>query len=170
MYGFDSVVARLQSSKGALFILCGYPYSGKSYVAYQLQKETDVSSVSIDRIFYEHGFDWDTNVLPGADEWGSIFNESYERIREKLMDDMNVLYDSTNHTAESREALRAIADSVGSETSVVYVATTEDSVWKRWRESAEQQSRPLIPKELVMETIEAFEEPTEEENTLIIQN
>ena len=88
--------------------------------------------MSIDAIFHEHGFNWDSNTLPNADDWQQIFNESYEQTKVALQEGKNVLYDSTNQTLVSRNELRKIASSVGSETYVIYIQTSVGTVWKRW--------------------------------------
>lgn len=166
----STLVQYVNNSKHTLFILCGLPYSGKSYITNQLLQAAEIKIVAIDSIFNAKGFDWNTNKLPDTTQWREIFEESYEAVRDALKQGRNVLYDSTNHTFASREALRVLAAAVGADTCVIYVKVEADKVWKRWEENQLSPSRPQISRELVQLTIDTFEEPDKIENTITIAN
>ncbi len=170
MLNLNTAIETITSSQKTLFIMCGFPYAGKSYIAAELQKHTDVVYVSIDTIFHTHGFDWDTNTLPGKEDWQKIFDESYEVTKEALLKNKNVLYDSTNQTIVSRDTLRRLAESVDAETRVLYVQTSVETVWKRWSENQENPTRSVVSKELVQMTIDTFEIPTNDEKVIIVVN
>ncbi|MBX9906526.1 ATP-binding protein [Patescibacteria group bacterium] len=170
MQNLGNIVSIIKDSEKTLFILCGFPYAGKSYIAKQLQTQTDIAFVSIDDIFHTHGFNWDSNILPDADNWEKIFNESYEKTRRALLDGNNVLYDSTNQTVASRDRLREVTQSVGAETKVIYIQSSVETVWKRWEDNQKNPSRSVVSRELVQQTIDMFEEPTEIENVIVIDN
>jgi predicted kinase len=108
--------------------------------------------------------------LPDTGTWEQIFNESYEQTKQALMDEKNVLYDSTNQTVASRNKLREIADSVDSDTKVLFVRSPIETVWQRWSENQKNLSRSVVSKDLVQQTIHMFEEPTEEENVIMVDN
>ncbi len=170
MPNLDELIKTIKESQKTLFILCGFPYAGQSFVAGELRKYTDIVFVSIDTIFHAHGFDWDTNTLPDTDAWQKIFDESYEISKDALREGNNVLYDSTNQTLVSRNKLRDIARSVGARTMVIYVQCSPETVWKRWNENQEKSTRSVVNKELVRITIDAFEVPTDNENVITIIN
>ncbi len=170
MLNLDNLILQIQHSQKTLFILCGFPYAGKSYVASTVCAQTDIAFVSIDEIFHARGFDWNTDTLPNAEEWAQIFDESFERTKDLLAQGKNVLYDSTNQTVESRDQLRKVADSVGADARVVYVKTAVETVWKRWEDARENQHRSVVGRELVQATIDMFEEPAKAEQVLIIEN
>ena len=170
MQDINYLISQINYSDKRLFILCGYPYAGKSYLAKTLLEKTGVSLVSIDSILKERGYDWDTNVLPSAEVWTEIFNESYDDVRKILSSGANVLYDSTNHTIASRSRLREVAKSVNASTFVVYVKTKEETIWKRWEKNKSYSSRSVVSRELVRETLDAFETPSDSENLIIIEN
>lgn len=170
MLDLNNLISQIQNSNNTLFILCGFPYAGKSYVASQLQSQTDIQIVSIDDIFKARGFDWDTNVLPSTSEWEQILNESYEKTKDSLLQGKNVFYDSTNQTVASRNTLRDLADTVGANTCVLYIKTPIETVWRRWEENQNNPKRSVVSRELVQQTIDTFEEPAEAENVLIIEN
>lgn len=170
MPNLDRVTEAINVAHGALFILCGYPYAGKSYVARELIARTGIAVVSIDDIFHACGFDWNTNRLPSAEEWGEIFDESYAQAQTFLKAGKNVLYDSTNHTRASRDKLREVARSVGAESYVIYVRVSVDEVWKRREESTADKGRHVVSRDLVATTIAAFESPAESEGVFVVDN
>jgi predicted kinase len=170
MPDINSLVSLIQNSHQKLFILCGFPYSGKSYMATQIQSETDIVFVSIDDIFHAKGFDWNSNTLPDESTWQQIFTESYEQTKKALIDGKSVLYDSTNQTKASRDKLREIAKSVSANTKVVYIKSPVEVIWKRWEENQKNPTRSVVSRVLVQQTIDMFEEPTESESVFVINN
>jgi len=86
------MLEKIKNSTSTLFILCGFPYTGKSYIAKEIIKETDITVVSIDDIFYQKGFDWDTDNLPDAVVWKEIFDIAFEKTKELLLSGKNVLF------------------------------------------------------------------------------
>ena len=166
----EEIIQTIKGSKRTLYILCGLPYAGKTYFANTIVKETSCTFVSIDEIFKGLHYDWDTNKLPDDKGWKEIFDTSYLRSQEALKNDLNVLYDSTNHTKFSRDALRKIADEVGAQTKVVYVSISNETLWKRWEENLVKKERSIVDKKLVQMTIDSFEVPTEDEGILTLQN
>jgi len=170
MHTIQNISNIINKSTNKLFILCGFPYSGKSYVSSQLQLQTDIQVVAIDDIFKAKGFDWDANILPNESEWKDIFEESYEQTKQALLDGKNVLFDSTNQTVVSRDKLREVAKSVDADTCVLYIKTPVETVWQRWEENHNNPQRSVVGRELVQQTIEMFEEPTEDESVIIIEN
>ena len=170
MANLDDLIKTIKESQKTLFILCGFPYAGKTFVAEELRKGTDIVYVSIDAIFHEQGFDWDVNKLPNPDEWQKIFNESYDETRESLDQGKNVLYDSTNQTIASRNILREVATSVGANSCVIYIKSSTEAVWNRWGENQKNQTRSVINRDLVQMTIDMFEEPTVNESVIIVDN
>lgn len=170
MPNLDDVINLIRHSQKTLFIMCGLPYAGKSFIAKELQNHTDIVCVSIDKIFQESGFNWNTNSLPNAKEWQSIFNDSYVKTEGILAKGKNVLYDSTNQTMESRDKLREVATSVDGTCRVLYIQAPVETVWERWEDNLKNPTRPVVSRELIQATIDMFEEPTESEDVLTIQN
>jgi predicted kinase len=170
MSNINSLISLIQNSHQTLFILCGFPYAGKSYVAKLIQSKTDIVFVSIDDIFHARGFDWNSNTLPDAGTWEQIFSESHEQTKQALVNGKNVLYDSTNQTVASRNKLREVAKSVGANARVIYIKSPVEVIWKRWKDNQHKPTRPVVNRELVQQTIDMFEEPTDEENVIVINN
>lgn len=170
MPNLDDLIKTINESQKTLFILCGFPYVGKTFVAEELQKRTDIVYVSIDAIFHEHGFDWDANTLPNTEAWQKIFYESYEKTKEELKAGKNVLYDSTNQTVSSRDKLREVAHSVDAAVCVINIKSSVETVWKRWEENQKNPTRPVVSRELIQMTIDMFEDPIPRENVVMVDN
>lgn len=45
-----------------------------------------------------------------------------------------------------------------------------ENVWKRWQENQLNPRRSVVAKDLVQQTIDMFEEPTAEENVIVVNN
>lgn len=166
----EQLINKINSSHKTLYIFCGLPYSGKTYTSNKIIENTSVSYVSIDRILEGLGFDWDTGRLPDDDGWEKVFDISYEMTRNALKNNLNVLYDSTNHTKASRDVLRKVAQEVEAETSVIFIDVPTETIWKRWEENALRKNRSVVARELVEETIKSFEIPTSDENVFRLQS
>ena len=156
----------IKNKNKTLFILCGLPYSGKSYLSKEIIKNIPIEYISIDDIFHARGYDWNTNTLPDAKSWSEIFETSYEKTREALNNSKNVLYDSTNHTKTSRDTLRKVAESVGADTHVIFIDVPLDTIYKRWEENKANPTRSVVDRELVDMTIQMFEKPDEDESVI----
>lgn len=168
--GLREVIKRLRTSPSTLCILCGLPYSGKSFIAVEIAQQTGCAVVAIDDFFHARGYVWDTSTLPDTEAWDSIFREAYDATETALANGQSVLFDSTNHTRVSRDRLREVAKRAGAQSLVVYVEAPAEVLWERWRKSESDKTRHVIPKELVEQTIAAFEPPTEDENIAVLHN
>jgi len=165
---YSSLIDVIKSKNKTLFILCGFPYSGKTYIAKKLVEATGCEYVGIDDFFYEREYDWTSNKLPNQEGWNEIFTAAYDAIKKKLRESKNVLYDSTNHTRASRDALRAVAQEIGVESAVIFVDVSTKTVWSRWEDNQTSRERPIVAKELVAMTIDSFERPMEDENVYTV--
>jgi len=164
----NEVIKFISNSQRTLWILCGLPYSGKTYLAKKILENVECKFVSIDEILADNGYDWESNKLPDKRGWEKIFEFSYKETEEALKNDSNVLYDSTNHTRASRDTLRNIARGVGADARIIYVDTPVTIVRERWERSKDSGDRFVLGEKLLNETIDALEKPTEDENVLII--
>ena len=166
----QKIAENIKNTDKVLFILCGLPYSGKTYIAQEIIKSAPIVYVSIDNIFHQHGYDWTSNHVPDKDAWTEIFTEAYEKTRRALNASSNVLYDSTNHTRASRDDLRALAESVHAGAQVIFIEVPLSTVHARWEETRVNETRPVINRELLDSTVKAFEAPTSDEHVSTLLN
>ena len=81
-----------------------------------------------------------------------------------------MVFDSTNHTLQSRNTLREIAKVNNAECKVIFIKTPIETIWQRWEENNLNSTRSKVSRELVQQTIDGFEKPTIDENVIIIKN
>ncbi len=165
MKTLEDLIEVIKGKHKTLFILCGFPYSGKTHIAREIMKEVPMEYVSIDDIFHEGGYDWDINKLPDQKVWEEIFETSYEKVRQALNRGVNVLYDSTNHTKVSRNILRKVAQEQGADSQVIFIDVPEAVIHDRWEKNRLNPIRSVVAKDLVLSTLESFERPGEDEKT-----
>jgi predicted kinase len=166
----EKIIAIINSEHKTLFILCGYPYSGKTFIANKVTATTGCVLVSIDSVFSDQGYDWTDNKLPDTNGWKEIMDVVYQTIRDALKAGNNVLYDSTNHTRASRDALRDVAQEEGAESQVILVDVPPETVYARWEANSKSPTRSVISKKLLEMTVNSFERPTEDEQILVLAN
>ncbi len=153
--------------KPTLYILCGLPYAGKTFIAKSLVRKFGWGYVSIDIIREQLGFTWEENDKVAGDDWRRIFEMSYNNMINKLNRGKSVIYDSTNHDFDSREKLRTYAKESGYDAKVIFIDTPVEIIWKRWQQNQGNNMRSHISKELVQGTIDHLDVPTEEENVVL---
>jgi predicted kinase len=170
MKNLIEIIRLINTSHKTLYILCGLPYSGKTYLAQEILKDTSCIYVNIDTILEKLGYDWNTNKLPDKQGWEEVMSISYKESQNALMDSHNVLYDSTNHTKASREALRNIALEVGAISQIIYIDVSVDSIRKRWEDNKIIKKRFVLDEKFLEMTISALEIPNITENPWILKN
>lgn len=151
--------------KVCLYILCGLPFSGKTTLASELVSRLGISRVAIDEINNERGI-WDDETGLSPEEWANTYQEAYRRIGSLLGQGRSVVDDSVNFTRELRDHLRAIAESYGAATIVIYVDVPLSEVRRRWLENRQTGMRADVRDNDFANVVEHFERPTEDENVL----
>lgn len=164
------LIEKIKDSSVTLYILCGLPYAGKTYVSREIIAATNCVYVSIDVILERLGYDWESDALPDSVGWEKVFRLSYEETAQALRSGRSVLYDSTNHTMISRNALRQVASESATSSCVVFIDVSPQVVRERWEENKRTHQRFVLSKELLEQTIQTLEKPTAEENVIVIQN
>src|SRR3989344_4045319 len=155
METIEKLIQSINNPHKTLWILCGLPYSGKTYIGKKILEQTSCIYVSIDAILETLHYDWNTNKLPDTEGWKK---------------GLNVLYDSTNHTKASRDKLREVAHSVGADAKVIYIDVSAKVAIDRWQENKKQKNRFVLDENLLHETINAMEIPTADEKLIVIKN
>src|SRR5690242_17359837 len=91
-----------------LYILCGFPFSGKTTLARELLSRLGLAYVSIDAINTERGVGLEgKSISPQA--WDVTYRLAYDRLADALSVGQSVLFDHVNFTRGQRDELRTIA-------------------------------------------------------------
>ncbi len=170
MKNLEEIIKLISASQKTLYVLCGFPYSGKTHLAQEILKNTSCVYVSMDNVLKELGYDWNTNTLPDEKGWEKVVNLSYQESKKALMGSHNVLYDSTNHTKVSRDKLRQIAKETGAEFKIIYIDVSVDVIRQRWEENKVSKRRFVLDKKLLDMTIDTLEVPSKDEDPWVLYN
>jgi predicted kinase len=162
------LIELINASPPTLFLLCGLPYSGKTFCARKILGQTACQYVAIDTILARLGYDWEQNKLPDADGWKEVFQISYEEAMRALHDGKSVLYDSTNHTRASRNSVKEAAEKAGASLRIIFLDTPPEVVRERWKRNKITKERFILSEQLLEETIRAMEAPGSDEDVILI--
>ncbi len=148
---------------GKLFILCGLPFSGKTYLAQKIAEHLQVTIVSFDAIYEELRQKTGDDLSPQPEVWDQVKKSALLSLSRNLQEGKNVVWDSTNPLRKHREELIKIGDSFGVRNIVVYVNTILDEVKKRRQENKSSHRRIDRGSDDFEQTFKIWEDPSEEE-------
>lgn len=163
----ESILDGANMLEPILYIMCGLPFSGKTTLAQALTRQLGFPIVGIDNIREERGFSWEDNAKVTAEDWKSIFNESFERTLAYLKDHKCVIYDSANQDRASRDRLRNLAQTGNFNSRVIFVNVPEDEIKRRWLKNQETNERFHLPEKYLQAAIDTFEKPADDENVVV---
>lgn len=151
-----------------LYILCGLPFAGKTYLTKKIVEYTGSELISFDQLWLE--LEKDPNLptpVKGDEGWRLIRGVAKERIAEVLRSNKPVLYEDTNIRLEHREELRELARQYGATSVVVYVNTPEEIRAERMKQNLVEKQRHDVELENLKTAVSQFEEPQQDENVII---
>lgn len=140
-----------------LFIFCGGPFSGKSYLSKQLSVEYGFSRVDLDEVKDELV---GKNIIDEEvfrDQWDEVYEEMYRRIEKHLSNDETVVLDAANYARYERDLARKIGDKYGAKVVEILVDTPIEVVRKRWLENKKTKKRIDVSEDVVMKAREKIE-------------
>lgn len=149
------------------YLLVGFPYSGKTTLAKELEKRLSFARINIDELKFEKGY---TDV--GDDEvpdkvWYEIFKEADKLIVKYLKEGKNLANEYAWITKEWRDRARKVAKRAGCETKVIYVKTPLEIIEKRWKENQKTKHRFNWPKQEFKSYLKDFEKLEKDEDFII---
>lgn len=148
-----------------LYILCGFPFAGKSTLAKALEHRFNFTRIDLDQINSMFGVGCRGNPISPA-EWDRTYAESYRQLGEALHAGRSVVYDATNFTIAQRDYLRAIADTHGISSQVIYVAVSASEARQQWLRNRSTHERYDVRDEDFENVATHFEPPTKEEQVI----
>lgn len=144
-----------------LYILIGLPYSGKTTLTKELVNRFGFSSVSMDDVMDERGYEVEKMT---QDDWNSVYSEGYERLKKLLSESKTVVLDLGNLKRSERKTARQIAESLGSEYKLIYLNVPVGQIKGRWTKNKETKERGQLEQVILDRALKMFEEPTNDEN------
>lgn len=151
---------------GKLFILCGLPFSGKTYLAQKIAEHLPVTIISLDAIYEELRQKTGDDLSPQPELWDQVKQNALLSLSKNLQEGKNVVWDSTNPLRKYREELIKIGDSFGAQNVVVHVDTPLDEVKKRRQENKSTHRKIDRGSDDFEQTLRLWENPLGEERAI----
>jgi len=145
-----------------LFIMCGLPYSGKTFFSKRFSADNGYRLVSIDEVRESLGIFWDKTDTD-AQNWQEVFRVVDELIVSTLKQGESVVYDSANQDESSRSKYRKLAESLGCKSKIVFVDTPMEVIQRRRLDNQGDLVRAHIPQEHFESAIQTFVPPKDAE-------
>lgn len=142
-------------SQITLFIMCGFPYSGKSIFSKKVAEQTSIARVSFDEMWYEL-----SAKIPEL-TYDIVHPYIEKQIIEYLEKGISVIYDSTNLKADPRMSLIYLAEKVGAKGVIIYIPTTVEETLKRRDKSLQDGTHCVVDQENVDKAFEHLEVPAD---------
>lgn len=152
------------------YLMVGYPFSGKTTLAKELEKKLGFTRLSIDEVKFELGFEGVDDADVPDEAWENIFKELDKRIAENLEQGKTIVNEYAWFTKQERGHAKKLADALGIETKVIFVDTSQEVVRERWLKNQQTKERFHITQERLEEAIQLFEKPMIEENIIVYSN
>lgn len=143
-----------------LYIMCGIPGSGKTYLANKYLKNNDIRYVSRDEIRF--------SMVKEDEEYFSHEREVFKKfagtIAQTLVDGFDVIADATHLNRISRDKLIRAIDQYTTDYTIEYVVADAplDLCMKR---NASREGRARVPDVIMYRMAKSFEDITNEERT-----
>ncbi len=119
-----------------LFVICGLPFSGKTYLSKKLAEKLAIKRISYDDLWKE------INQKESRDpSWEELCSIVESQIADELKAGRSVIYDTLNDTVGNREKLRKVAQGSNGEAIVVYADTPLDLIHSRRKENITSRDR-----------------------------
>lgn len=153
--------------KPVQFLLVGFPYSGKTTLAKELENRLGFARINIDDLKFAKGY---TEV--GDDDvpdevWDQIFKETDGLIVKYLTEGRNLANEYAWITREWRDKARKVAKDHGFDTKVILIDIPVEEIKMRWQKNKETKERFHWPEQEFQGYLKDFERPGLDEDVLI---
>lgn len=150
-----------------LFIMCGFPFSGKSTLATRIVEECGLQRVSVDEINAELGVGANPEQPITQAEWDRTYTIFFRRIDGLLRRGRSVIADTAGYSRSERDQLRNVARSSGADAVVIHVQVPVETSRQRLLDNRQTKARHDVRDEDYDNVIRNFEEPAAPERVLV---
>lgn len=153
--------------KPVQYLLVGFPYSGKTTLAKELEKRLGFARINIDELKFKKGY---KNV--GDDDvpdkvWDDIFKEADQLIVKYLKQGKNLATEYGWITKGWRDRARKVAADAGFETRIIYLDVPKEEIVRRWSSNQKTKERFHWPKNEFKSYLNDFEPLAKDEEFII---
>ncbi|UJP09747.1 ATP-binding protein [Microbacterium sp. KUDC0406] len=149
-----------------LTLLCDLSFAGKSTLAERLAIELDALLVSLDAINLERGLRGGQGIP--IEEWARTNEIAHERASRRLTAGRRAVVDDTGSPRFIREVWRAVADDAGAGFSLVWVQIDTELQRERVLMNRDDPMRPDVIDRVLDKHREQFEQPTADEDAIVV--
>lgn len=152
-----------------LYIFCGIPFSGKSFIARKVAKQFNYKVVDLDEVKFElFGKDIvDENI--DQQGWDKIYLKMYRKIEELLKNGYTVIHDTGNFTKYERDLVKKIADKLNLETITVFINIPIEVAKNRLLENRRTCERFDVADEAFASCVKEMEPPGDNEKHIVFK-
>lgn len=151
-----------------LILLCGRPFSGKSRLAARLAADRGAAGISFDAINLERGLHGGDGLPVAA--WAATLAVAKERTAALLGRSPLVVVDDTLCFRWMRDTFRELARAAEARSVLLYLDPPEEVLRARMEENRRTQERRGIEPSVLAAHLEAFEEPGEDEDAVVLRS
>lgn len=152
-----------------LYILCGPSLAGKSTVTRALADELGVAVVSADAINAARGFPFGLEGMPES-AWAEILGSQIKELSAYMALGVPVAVDDTACYRWLRNRFREHAAAGAYAYRLVYVPSSREEILARHRRLAKTKERPVLSRERLVDHLDRFEPPEEDEPHVTIRS
>lgn len=149
------------------FLLVGFPYSGKTTLAKELETRLGFAHINIDELKFEKGYkDVGDDDVPDK-VWDEIFKEADQLIVKYLKEGKNLVNEYAWVTKTWRDRARKVASDAGFKTKIIYLDVPKEIIKERWIENKNSKSRFQLSKDEFNRSFIEFEKLLKDEDFII---
>lgn len=146
---------------GAVVLLMGRSFSGKSTAARALEQALTAPLISCDALNEERGLRGGRGVP--VEEWSRTNEVAHQRARPLLAQDATVVIDDTSSPRFLRDAWRALAGESHSRFVLVFIDVSPETIRERVVDNRARAARSDVLDEVMAAHLDAFEPPEDDE-------
>ena len=153
-----------------LYIICGLPFSGKSYISKELQRELGGRIVGRDAIYFDIGGEFMLEETPEEDDdflWDALWPVAVQSAKNILLTGENVIFDDVCLQRARRDELREMAEKLGVESRLIFLDIPLEVTKERKFANKESKTRHDVPSAWLEADYIEFEPPEKDESPVI---
>ncbi len=148
-----------------LYLMCGFPFSGKTTLAQTLAVKTKSQYLSLDDIMRQRGLD--LSQAQPVEEWEKAHQVCLQRMDMLMREHISIVFDDTNNLRKLRDRFRHLAIQHQYQVLIIFMNIPLAELERRRKQGLLSKERNSLPDEVFYMVIEHFEKPEKDEQILI---
>jgi len=149
-----------------LYIMCGFPFAGKSTLSKRIAEVKGFTRIDLDEVKVELVGNAKEEDITQT-QWDEVYKNMYAQIESTLKEGKTVIQDAGNFTRYERGLVKAIADKLNLESTTIFVDTPLEVARSRWMGNKASKERFDINVTSFEGAVAEMEIPDEHEHHLV---